>query len=313
MTLRLATRGSDLAQWQAREVKAGLGGDAELVIIESGGDRDRTTDLARFGSIGIFTVEVDRALLDGRADVGVHSLKDMTTTLEDGIVLAGVLPRGVVEDVLVSRDPAWTLEGLPEGARVGTGSLRRGAMLLAARPDLRLEPIRGNVATRIGRVREGDLDATVLARAGVERLGLLAEVTEVLPTEVFLPAVGQGIVGLTCRADDAAARTAIEERVRDASAWTAAHAEREFLRTLQGGCNAPVGGHAEVVGDELHLRGRVLSRDGRRVVQGELRGPASDAEALARTLAEDLASRGGAALVAEAREAIDPAARPARG
>lgn len=311
MTLRLATRGSDLAQWQAREVRSRLDGDAELVIIESGGDRDRTTDLAKFGSIGIFTVEVDRAVVDGRADVGVHSLKDMTTTLEDGVVLAGVLPRGVIEDVLVSSDPAWTLDGLPEGARVGTGSLRRGAMLLAARPDLRLEPIRGNVATRIGRVRSGDLDATVLARAGVERLGLLAEVTEVLPIERFLPAVGQGIVGLTCRERDVETRATIEARVRDGAAWAAALAEREFLRRLQGGCNAPIGGHAEIVGEELHLRGRVLSRDGARAVEGELRGSAAEGEALARSLAGDLAERGGAALVAEARDALDAAARGA--
>lgn len=302
----MATRGSDLALWQAHRAQATLGTDAELVLIESKGDRDRTTELARFGSIGIFTVEVDCAVLDGRADVGVHSLKDMTTTLQDGVELAGVLPRGLVEDCLVARQPDWDLDGLPRGARVGTGSQRRGAMLLRARPDLELVPLRGNVATRIERVTSGALDATVLARAGLVRLGLEAHVTEVLDAQRFLPAVGQGIVGLTCRSGDAATRERIAASARDADAWSRALAERAFLRAMKGGCNAPVGGHARPSDEgRLTLTGCVLSIDGTECVEGEQVGTLDDPEGLGIALAESLTARGGAALVEAARRALE--------
>ena len=303
MTLRLATRGSELALWQARRTSELLGG-AEIVVVESSGDRDLVTELARFGSIGIFTVEVDRAVLDGRADVGVHSLKDMTTTLQEGVVLAGVLERGMIEDALVARD-GLTLDGLPPGARVGTGSLRRGAMLRAARPDLEVVPIRGNVGTRLARVTGGELDATVLARAGLVRLGLEQHASDVLDTERFLPAVGQGIVGLTCRADDPATRERLQREARDPAAWAAALAERAFLRSMKGGCNAPVGGHATVAGERLSLAGRVLSVDGSRTVEGRVEGACAEAEALGLRLAEELAAEGGRDLVEEARAQVD--------
>lgn len=303
MTLRLATRGSELALWQARRTSELLGG-AEIVVVESSGDRDRVTELARFGSIGIFTVEVDRAVLDGRADVGVHSLKDMTTTLQEGVQLVGVLERGMIEDALVARD-GLTLDGLPPGARVGTGSLRRGAMLRAARPDLEVVPIRGNVGTRLAKVTGGELDATVLARAGLVRLGLEQHASDVLDTERFLPAVGQGIVGLTCRADDPATRERLQREARDPAAWAAALAERAFLRSMKGGCNAPVGGHATVAGERLSLAGRVLSVDGSRTVEGRVEGTCAEAEALGLRLAEELAAEGGRDLVEEARAEVD--------
>lgn len=303
MTLRLATRGSELALWQARRTSELLGG-AEIVVVESSGDRDRVTELARFGSIGIFTVEVDRAVLDGRADVGVHSLKDMTTTLQEGVQLVGVLERGMIEDALVARD-GLTLDGLPPGARVGTGSLRRGAMLRAARPDLEVVPIRGNVGTRLAKVTGGELDATVLARAGLVRLGLEQHASDVLDTERFLPAVGQGIVGLTCRADDPATRERLQREARDPAAWAAALAERAFLRSMKGGCNAPVGGHATVAGERLSLAGRVLSVDGSRAVEGRVEGACAEAEALGLRLAEELAAEGGRDLVEEARAQVD--------
>ena len=303
MTLRLATRGSELALWQARRTSELLGG-AEIVVVESSGDRDRVTELARFGSIGIFTVEVDRAVLDGRADVGVHSLKDMTTTLQEGVQLVGVLERGMTEDALVARD-GLTLDGLPPGARVGTGSLRRGAMLRAARPDLEVVPIRGNVGTRLAKVTGGELDATVLARAGLVRLGLEQHASDVLDTERFLPAVGQGIVGLTCRADDPATRERLQREARDPAAWAAALAERAFLRSMKGGCNAPVGGHATVAGERLSLAGRVLSVDGSRTVEGRVEGACAEAEALGLRLAEELAAEGGRDLVEEARAEVD--------
>jgi len=305
MSLRLATRGSNLALWQAERTRQLLGGDAELVIVKSSGDRDRVTDLARFGSIGIFTVEVDRKIIDGDADVGVHSMKDMTTTLQEGVVLAGVLERGVVEDALVARD-GRTLNGLPAGSKVGTGSLRRGAMLRAARPDLKVVQLRGNVPTRVSKVLDGDgdVDAAVLARAGLVRLGLDSHITEVLDTDRFLPAVGQGIVGLTCREDDAATIALIAEHARDASAWAAATAERSFLRAMKGGCNAPVGGHATITDDRMTLTGRVLSVDGTQIIDGEVSGPLGEAEELGLRLADDVGGRGGRALVDEARASL---------
>lgn len=305
MIHRLATRGSALALWQAHRTQQLLGEaghDTELVIIESSGDRDRRTDLARFGSIGIFTVEVDRAVTDGRADIGVHSLKDMTTTLHEGVRLAGCLERGMVEDALVARD-GLTLESLPEGATVGSGSQRRGAMLRATRPDLKVVQIRGNVPTRLGKVTGGELDATVLARAGLVRLGLDAHITEILDTRRFLPAAGQGIVGLTCRVDDEERARVLEDNVRDADAWAAATAERAFLRQMKGGCNAPAGGHASVRGGELYLSGRVLSLDGSEAVEGSIEGPVGEAEALGIRLATDIERRGGGRLIELARAA----------
>lgn len=298
--MHIATRGSRLALWQARTTQELLGEEHELLIVRSTGDADRETDLARFGSIGIFTVEVDRAILDGRARVGVHSLKDMTTTLQDGIVLAGCLARGPIEDVLVSRDGRG-LRDLQSGSRVGTGSLRRGAMIRTLRDDLEVVSQRGNVPTRVSHVVEGELDACVLARAGLERLGLTEHVSEVLPLEDFLPAVGQGIVGITCREDDDEVRELLGARARDPQAWPCALAERAFLRASNGGCNAPIAGHAVLEGDELWLRGRVHAVDGREVIAGERRGRPGEAEALGAALADELLSAGAAELVEEAR------------
>lgn len=301
LPMHIATRGSRLALWQANTTRELLGEEHELLIVRSSGDADRTTDLARFGSIGIFTVEVDRAILDGRARIGVHSLKDMTTTLQDGIVLAGCLARGPVEDVLVSRDGRG-LRDLPSGSRVGTGSLRRGAMIRTLRSDVEVVSQRGNVPTRVSHVVDGDLDACVLARAGLERLGLAEHVAEVLSLDDFLPAVGQGIVGITCREDDHEVRELLGERVRDPLAWPCALAERAFLRGANGGCNAPIAGHATLEGEQLRLRGRVHAVDGAEVVAGERRGPSEEAESLGAALAEELLAAGAAALIEQARE-----------
>ena len=289
MSLRLATRSSNLALWQAeatqRALEAALPGQvAELVPLKSSGDLDTTTALARFGRIGIFTVEVDRAVLDGRADVGVHSLKDMTTTLQD---------------VLVA-DPGTTLDNLPEGARVATGSLRRRAMLLAARPDLEIVDIRGNVETRLSKLARGDAHALLMARAGLERLGYTDAIAEVLDTRRFLPATGQGIVGLTCREGDTETLDKLSA-LDDQGAWPMALAERAFLRNVQGGCNAPVGAHAERAGGNLHVRARVLALDGSDSVSASRTGPVAEAEALGEGLAQEMLDLGAGPLIDKAR------------
>ena len=304
MTRKLATRGSPLALWQAYRAQEALARVApdeafDILEVQSSGDVDLTSQLARFGKIGIFTAEVDQAVVEGRADIGVHSMKDLTTTLADGVVLAAALPRGPVEDVLVTRD-APSLAELPRGARVATGSMRRAAMLLRERPDLDIGPLRGNVQTRLSKLDAGEADAIVLARAGLERLELVERVREVLSTERFVPAVGQGIVGLTCRADHDELREVLA-RLSDPQAWAAAQAERRLLADLQGGCSAPVGGHARIEGDELTMHAIVLATDGSEVIEGHASGPASDPATLGASLAAELRSRGAARLVQAAR------------
>jgi len=304
MSLRLATRKSALALWQANRTRTLLeaaypGLEVELVRIESSGDLDQTEALARFGRIGIFTVEVDRAVLDGRADVAVHSLKDLTTTLLEGTRLAGVLPRGPVEDAWIS--PAGTsLVDLPGGSKVATGSMRRRAMLLAQRPDLEVVDVRGNVDTRLRKLAGGVADAMILAHAGLVRLELDEHVTEVLDVERFLPAAGQGLVGLTCREDDDDTRRHLHA-ISDLEALHAGEAERGLLGGLRGGCNVPVGAHARVVEGTLNLRARVLSPDGERAIEGEITGSRDNAGQLGRMLAEDLTERGADRLIDEAR------------
>ena len=304
MKIVLATRGSPLALWQAREAERLLRSartDVEVSIstVTSTGDRDDRTDLASFGRTGLFTAEIDRAVLQGEADAGVHSLKDMTTTLEPGLALGGTLARGAAEDALVSRDGA-TLSALGRGARVATGSARRVALLLRARPDLEVVALRGNVHTRLEKLERGELDAIVLARAGLERLGLGGRITQTLGPPEFLPAVGQGIVGLTRRSsDDAVGRALVA--ITDRESWAEALAERALLRGLRGGCNAPVGARARAVENGISIRATVLSSDGRRSVDGARSGPIEEAEAIGSALAEDLVARGAAALIEAAR------------
>lgn len=301
MNFPLATRASKLALWQANATAKALRAawsdiEPELLEVTSSGDADQTSALARFGRIGIFTVEVDRALLEGRAHAAVHSLKDMTTTLHEGTMLSAVLGRGPVEDVLVGS----TLDGLKDGARVATGSLRRAAMLRAVRPDLEIVQIRGNVQTRLEKLARGDADALVMARAGLERVGLGDHIAEVLDTRRFLPAVGQGIVGITCRHGDWQHHERVQA-VRDYEAWDEAVCERALLRGLRGGCNVPVGGHARVVEGSIHLRACVLSVDGSERIEGELGGAREDAETLGRALADELIESGASRLIDAAR------------
>jgi len=303
--LKLATRGSALALWQAERTRDLLqarhtGLEVELVIVQSSGDQDRATELASFGRTGIFTVEVDRAVVEGRADVGVHSLKDLTTTPDEGVTLAATMERGSVEDAILIR-AGHRLDDLPQGARVATGSRRRQALLLRQRPDLEVVGIRGNVGTRIEKLDSGAADALLLACAGLERLGLGERITQALPRDSFVPAVGQGIVGWTVREDDDQSNELVQS-IGDASSWVAATAERALLRRLEGGCHAAIGGHARVREDrQLELHAIVLSGDGSRVLERRGTGDPSTAEQLGLALANELLDAGAAELVAETR------------
>ena len=302
--IRLATRGSPLALWQAEQVKKSLlaarpEAEIELVLVRTVGDRNTRTDLSLLLKTGIFTKEVDREILEHRADLGVHSLKDQETRLAEGLDLGLVLPRGPVEDVLIAR-AGQRFADLPPGARVATGSLRRRAQLLRLRDDIEVVGIRGNVDDRLRKLDEGVADALVMARAGIERLGLGERITEIFATETMLPAPSQGIVGVTCRADDAALRELLLE-VDDAVTHAVALAERALLATLEGGCNIPVGALAETDGEQLEIRARVLQVDGAHEVSGERQGALHEAAQVGRALALDLLARGAADLIREIR------------
>lgn len=302
--LRIATRGSPLALWQANHVADHLRSLAaappvELVPVETTGDRVRDRALSQIGGDGLFTKEVQRAVLDGAADLAVHSLKDLPTAPVAGLVLAAVPPRGASGDAFVSVRHAH-FDDLPRGATVGTSSLRRRAQALHRRPDLHLIDLRGNVETRLRKLAEEGLDAIILARAGLERLGLERHIREILDPQWMLPAVGQGALGLECRDDDTLTR-ALLAALDDEPTRQAVLAERALLRGLGGGCLVPIGAAAVVEGDHLSLRGAVLPPDGTSQVAGEITGPAAEAEALGQRLAQTLLGQG-------ARELLD---RPA--
>ncbi len=262
----------------------------ELVEIETAGDRVRDLALSQIGGDGVFTKEIQRALLDGTVDVAVHSLKDLPTTHVEGLTLAAVPPRGPTGDAFVSRRHRG-FDALPPGAAVGTSSLRRRAQALHRRPDLRLVNLRGNVQTRLRKLDEQGLDAIILAQAGLERLGLGEHITELIDPEWMLPAVGQGALGLECRAEDAVT-VALLRALDDAPTRRAVLAERAVLRGLGGGCLVPIGASAGVEGECLALRAAVLSPDGTRRIAGELSGPAGEAESLGQRLAEQLLAAG---------------------
>lgn len=281
----IGTRGSPLALAQARMTAAALGSalgvSAESIAIEiisTAGDRTQDRPLSEIGGKGLFTKEIDEAQLAGRVDVAVHSAKDLPTILPEGLVVAGFLPREDVRDALIAPRHG-TLTSLPMGARVGTVSLRRQALLRKLRPDLVLEPLRGNVETRLNKARTGALDAVVLAMAGLKRLGLAGEATEALDPESFVPAVGQGAIALVARADDV--RTlALLARIVDGETAIAVSAERAYLRVLDGSCRTPIGGYARVLDGRVHFRGIVLSPDGKTVFEITEDAPASEAAAL---------------------------------
>jgi hydroxymethylbilane synthase len=294
--IRIGTRGSALALWQANHVRdrlAALGQAAELRVIVTTGDRVLDRRLENVGGKGAFLKEIEEALVAGEVDLAVHSLKDVPTALADGLLLCAILERADPRDALLSGG-ARLLE-LPAGARVGTTSLRRQSLVRALRPDLVLEDLRGNVDTRIRRLREGAFDAILLALAGLTRLGRAAEVTEALDPRDFVPAPGQGAIALECRSDDPSVRAATAALDHPQTA-RAVSAERAFLGALGGGCNVPLGAHAFATGPELELVGFVAATDGSSSLRGTRRG--ADAVALGRELAAELLARGAGPLLA---------------
>ena len=300
--LRIGTRGSPLALWQANAVRDGLIqalGDPEaieIVVIKTTGDAIQDRPLSEAGGKGLFVKEIDEALLAGRVDLAVHSAKDLPTDLAEGTALAATRPRADVRDALIGGS-APMLDALPEGAVVGTASLRRGALVRRRRPDLRVVSFRGNVQKRLEKLEAGVVDATLLALAGLTRLGLQAHATEILPEDEFLPALGQGAVAVTAREDDDRTREALR-RLDCAETAAALACERAFLKILDGSCRTPIAGLARVRDGALAFRGLVLSEDGARTVEGEVRGSASDAAALGAEAGRDVRSRTPADLLA---------------
>jgi hydroxymethylbilane synthase len=300
LPLRIGTRGSPLALWQARYVADRLQPMiaprlVELIHVQTEGDRDQSASLAHIGGRGVFTKEIERAVLDGRVDVAVHSLKDLPTQPVEGLVLAAVPERGLTSDAFVSLSIAH-FDNLPPGARIATGSLRRQAQILHRRPDLQLVDIRGNVETRLRKLRDGGFDALVLAQAGLERLGLASAVTETLDLSWMLPAVGQGALGMQCRTDDTATRELLS-RLDDPTTRQAVEAERALLFHLGAGCQVPLGALARADGPTLTLRAAVLALDGSRRIAADETGPATGAAAIGERLAAELCTQGAAELI----------------
>jgi hydroxymethylbilane synthase len=294
--LRIGTRGSKLALWQANAARDalvnahGLAPDSiQIVPIKTSGDRIRDRPLAEAGGKGLFTREIEAALREGRVDIAVHSAKDMETLLPDGLVIGACLEREDVRDALISRHNGG-LDALPERATIGSASVRREALLRRLRPDLRMELLRGNVPTRLARVEAGDFDATLLAAAGLKRLGLEKHISALLPLDAFPPACGQGAIAVECRADDARARNLLAAIDHRPTARALA-AERAFLAALDGSCRSPIAGHARMEKSELLFDGIILSHDGREFYEVGRRGNPADAKKIGREAGEHLRSQ----------------------
>lgn len=300
--LRLGTRASALARWQAEWVASQLqktGVDVEMVLITTQGD-ERGEPIGRIGGQGVFTKEIQRALLDERIDLAVHSLKDLPTDPVDGLQLAAVPPRESAGDVLVSREKVQ-FDALARGAVVGTGSLRRQSQLLHARHDLEVRDIRGNVETRLRRLDEGSYDAIVLAEAGLKRLELAARITQILPKSWMLPAIGQGALGLETRTGDGVTHQRIAS-LDDRESRVSVVAERVLLAELQGGCLAPIGAWGRVEEGTLHLDAAVLDPKGASRLSVHLSGRCEEAEQLGQEAARQLRDQGADELIAAARK-----------
>lgn len=294
MKLRIGTRGSKLALWQAEHIRVRLaheaGIDAELVVIKTAGDQFASAPIPDVGGKGIFIKEIEDALLDSRVDLAVHSMKDVPTEKPHGLCFPAVTERDDPRDCFVSRSGRMLAE-LPPGARIGTSSLRRQSQLLAFRRDLQVVNLRGNVDTRLRKLDAGELDAVVLAKAGLDRLGLAARITQILPPDVMLSAVGQGTLAIEARENDADTRE-ILTRFNHANTRTAVNAERALLAELEGGCQVPLGAWARIQNSQLLLDARVLSDDGKESIHRQASGAPEHAEQLGRLLARELLDAG---------------------
>jgi hydroxymethylbilane synthase len=292
----IGSRGSKLALWQANHIKdrlSSLGYECRIEIIQTTGDKFQTGPLKEIGNKGLFTKEIEEALLDGRVDLAVHSLKDMPTALPYGLQITATPEREDARDVIIGR----RLDELPAGSRIGTGSLRRVAQLSAARPDIAVQPIRGNVDTRLRKLDEGQFDAIVLAAAGLNRLGWSHRIAEHLPVELMCPAVGQGSLAIETRTDGGEAMQACK-KLNNADTFSCITAERAVLSELGGGCQVPVGAHATIAGERLHVRSIVVSPDGSKLIRRESEGTPADAAQIGTSLGRALLDAGGRDILA---------------
>lgn len=300
--LRLGTRGSSLALWQAdyvaehiRQVRPDL--EIEIKIIKTKGDKILDVALSKIGDKGLFTKEIENDLLAGEIDLAVHSMKDLPSFLMPGLVLGGVLPRENPADVLLSHK-GYTVSTLPHYGSVGTSSLRRIAQLRAVRPDLKMVDLRGNVETRIKKMQDLDLDGIILAYAGVKRLGFTQQITDIVSTDVILPAVGQGAIAVEVRAADQMTMDIVSSINDFPSQWSTI-AERAFLRELEGGCQIPVASLAHIEGDNLYMEGLVASLDGQIIIKSSHSGAINQAAEVGRFLAQNLLRRGADTILEE--------------
>jgi hydroxymethylbilane synthase len=300
-TITIGTRGSQLALWQANWIREALersdpGLKVRTFKIKTRGDKILDVPLAKVGGKGLFVKEIEEAIMDGRVDLAVHSMKDMPAEIPEGLCIGAVPKREAPQDVLIARN-AGSFADLPEGAVIGTSSLRRGAQLRHARPDLQIRPLRGNLDTRLKKLETENLDAVVLAAAGVRRLGLERRITEVLDETIMLPAVGQGALCVEVRSGDDRILARVS-RLEDPETRITVSGERAFLARLEGGCQVPIAAHGRLRGNRLSLTGLVSDVEGTRLIRETAEGPAESAEALGRGLAEALLDRG-------AREILD--------
>jgi hydroxymethylbilane synthase len=302
-TIRIGTRASQLALWQANWVKSELekrypGLEVSLTKIKTQGDKILDVPLAMVGGKGLFVKEIEEAMLRGEIDIAVHSMKDVPTIFPSGLALRCITEREDPRDIIILKPGFKSFMDLPQGARIGTSSLRRKAQLLHLRPDFVMIDIRGNVETRIRKLTEDDLDGVVLAAAGLNRLGFAGQISEHLSTDICVPAIGQGALGIESRIDDAAINDMIDFFNHPDTAW-AVRAERALLRRLEGGCQVPIAAFATVEGDRLTLHGLVSSVDGQEFLKKRAEGPAQEAEKIGISLADDLLIRGAGKILNE--------------
>lgn len=301
--LVIATRASQLALWQAHHVKAQIeattpGTSVELLEIKTSGDKILDVPLAKVGGKGLFVKEIEQALVEKRADLAVHSMKDVPAELAPGLVLAAVSAREVPWDALCARTPT-TLDDLPKGAVVGTSSMRRQCQLLARRPDLQIKMLRGNVPTRLRKLDEGEFDAVVLAAAGLRRLGLADRITQELGPEISLPAVAQGVLAIEIRDGDAMVRDIVRKAIHDEPTSQKIAAERSFLARMGGSCQTPLAAHAVALpDDQLRVYGLCGMPDGTRILKAEVTGPLAHAPSLGEQLANQLLAQGAGEILA---------------